>query len=905
METDINENGEAETLKCLSLNINGLADKLSIILDTYSDYDILALQETWLSSYEAEQTIKDTPGYIGYYKCRKLQSRKARRHSGGILVLIKNELCDKLSFSTIDIVCDDIIGLKMENDNTKMCLFVCYLPPDGSNIYVRNDINNYFEILYDFVYDMHQEGFQCLMVGDFNSRTASENDIFEGYNEFVDMPELYEETVTPDLHVRVSQDAVLNEFGKSLLEMCKTLDMFIVNGRLDEDQGVGKFTCYQWSGKSLVDYLIADLSLIKKIVGFKVNNLLPFTDHCAISFTFQYFSNFQGFVENQENENNEVSYRYVWDPARVAEYQNNLSSFAERLKDCCSVLDNLNIVDTDRVQSIIDDVVAGITNIIEDSAGTFKRIINPFHTYRKRNAEWWNEDCETKKCLFYQAWDVYQYDSTDVNYSKMYEAKKNYKNCVKFSKRQFNKDRGQTLCNTRDASKLWKLLNKNRRQQIIPKATKEQIYEHFSTINSGDTEELNEFDRDILGVVNSCTFEEYVEVLDKTIEMDEIVTAINSMKTGKAAGVDRMISEFFKAGKDILVPFLCKLFNVILDTGFYPRNWAVGMLHLLHKGGSEADLNNFRDITLLSNFGKIFDIVLNNRIKDWENKSNLLYNTQAGFRKGFSTHDNIFVLQSLITKSRYENKKLYCAFVDFKKAFNSVYRNGLWFKFIHYYNCRGKFLRVIKDMYSKIKCTVRTKEGLTNFFMTSQGVQQGAILSPILFAIFLNDLTDILQDDDGVDLSENCCLKILKYADDIVLVSNSIEGLQNHVDKLYDFCNQWKMTVNLMKTKILVCRGGGPLSMNEHWFWGDKRIEICTSYKYLGINFTAGGITNHALECLADQGRKAMLALRHRQKQLGSLTLKMYLNMFHTCITPIILYSSQTWVIRMYTLLRN
>ena len=135
----------------------------------------------------------------------------------------------------------------------------------------------------------------------------------------------------------------------------------------------------------------------------------------------------------------------------------------------------------------------------------------------------------------------------------------------------------------------------------------------------------------------------------------------------------------------------------------------------------------------------------------------------------------------------------------------------------------------------------------------------------------------------------------MKYADDIVLVSNSAQSLQNSLDIVFDYCNTWKLNLNLTKTKVLVCRRGGPLGHNEHWFWGEKRIDICQCYKYLGINFSAGGITKRSISVLADQARKALLSLQYRQKQLGNIPVTTSIKLFNTCITPILLYSSQVW----------
>ena len=116
--------------------------------------------------------------------------------------------------------------------------------------------------------------------------------------------------------------------------------------------------------------------------------------------------------------------------------------------------------------------------------------------------------------------------------------------------------------------------------------------------------------------------------------------------------IDGLLAEFFKTGREILVPFLVALFNFIFEKGTYPTQWAVSMLTLLYKGGNSADLNNFRDISILSSFGKMFDIILNNRFKKWEDEHEILCPEQAGFRSGFSTCDNIHVSEQHIRYNR-------------------------------------------------------------------------------------------------------------------------------------------------------------------------------------------------------------------------------------------------------------
>jgi hypothetical protein len=157
-------------------------------------------------------------------------------------------------------------------------------------------------------------------------------------------------------------------------------------------------------------------------------------------------------------------------------------------------------------------------------------------------------------------------------------------------------------------------------------------------------------------------------------------------------------------------------------------------------------------------------------------------------------------------------------------------------------------------MYSKIKYCVRGRDGLTEYFFTLLGVQQGAILSPYLFAFYLNDLPDILHANNSqggiVITDKDREIMLLMYADDMACVSETIEGLQNSLDRLYDYCSTWKLTINLSKSNILVCNAGGRQCINEFWFWGEKILDKCS--EYLGITFSSRGISNICLNVLND-----------------------------------------------------
>ena len=117
-------------------------------------------------------------------------------------------------------------------------------------------------------------------------------------------------------------------------------------------------------------------------------------------------------------------------------------------------------------------------------------------------------------------------------------------------------------------------------------------------------------------------------------------------------------------------------FNLVFNTGIIPDEWSQGMISPIYKNkGDKASPDNYRGITILSCFGKLFTAILNNRLNNYLESMNLLCEEQAGFRKKYGTTDHIFNLKCIIDLYLFRGKKLFCAFIDYKKAFDSVNRS--------------------------------------------------------------------------------------------------------------------------------------------------------------------------------------------------------------------------------------
>ena len=122
-------------------------------------------------------------------------------------------------------------------------------------------------------------------------------------------------------------------------------------------------------------------------------------------------------------------------------------------------------------------------------------------------------------------------------------------------------------------------------------------------------------------------------------------------------------------------------FNIIFETGILPQSWLNGIIKPIYKNkGDVKDPKNYRPITIVSCLRKLFTAILNARLNDYTEEFMILKENQSGFRQSYSTLDNIYSIFTLFQILKSKKKKLYCAFIDFEKAFDRVWRDGLFHK---------------------------------------------------------------------------------------------------------------------------------------------------------------------------------------------------------------------------------
>ena len=470
--------------------------------------------------------------------------------------------------------------------------------------------------------------------------------------------------------------------------------------------------------------------------------------------------------------------------------------------------------------------------------------------------------------------------------------KRDYKKTELRHKRQYERHEGDMLDYLRrhNPKQFHKYFAK-RRTKTSNDISLNQFVDHFRDLGSIDYDEMNDDDDDDNVHFSPAAYDE----LDVEISDNEVENAISYLKRNTSCGEDCLINELFKDCKDVLLPYLSKLFNSIFVSGYFPESWSKGCIVPVYKKGDINDTNNYRGITLVSCLGKLFTSILNRRLLEWDKKFNIITDAQFGFRPGNSTVDAIFVLQSLINKTlKKRGGRLYCCFVDYRKAFDLIDRSKLWGKLIKQ-GINGKMIKIIYSLYENVKSCVKHNGVLSEYFKNDIGLFQGEVLSPILYSLYVNDCEMYFLKEHCMSFEINMInLFLLMYADDMCLFAQSPSDLQNMLNTLHAYNDEWNLTLNVQKTKIVIFRNGGIIRENEKWFYNGQQIEVVNQFKYLGMLFNFNGKHNITQKHVAEQGRKAYFALNSKFKN-HHFNIISKCSVFDTYVKSILSYGAEIW----------
>ena len=350
-------------------------------------------------------------------------------------------------------------------------------------------------------------------------------------------------------------------------------------------------------------------------------------------------------------------------------------------------------------------------------------------------------------------------------------------------------------------------------------------------------------------------------LLNMNIDRDKLFPIITSLDTNKAHGCDGISAAMIKICDQSVVEPLCCIFERCLETGVYPTKWKKTNVIPVHRKRCKQNKCNYRPISRILIFGKIFEKLLFDVIYDHLSKHELIIPHQSGFCPGESTINQLLLITHNIYRAFDEtpSREKRAIFLDLSKALDTIWHEGLAYN-LTANGLSGNILKILKDYLADPKQKVLLNGKSLNWNIISAGVPQRSVLGPLLFLIYINDIVHNVE----------CDSKL--FADDASLfmmvrdVNKAALDLSKDLSNINLWAWQWKMKFNADKTEKVVFSCKREKSIHPILKLGDEIISTKSEHKHLGLILdTKLSFKSHILEAIV-KARRGIGLLKHHSK---------------------------------------
>lgn len=485
------------------------------------------------------------------------------------------------------------------------------------------------------------------------------------------------------------------------------------------------------------------------------------------------------------------------------------------------------------------------------------------------------------------------------------KARKSLRSLIKAEKRKQN---DKSIAEAENKNKaLWDIINKCRNKSVLrkPKTIQlvvngkkildnqiiaNQFNDHFATIAESivDTQAIN-IPECMNLIKNACPEYAGPEFTLTPTNEKEIIEIITNLKNKKSTGWDEIPIKVIKCVSTLIAKPMVDICNFSLMTGTFPSAAKWSIIKPLHKKGADTNMDNYRPISLVTNFSKIFEKVFLVRLLNFIKANGILCKNQHGFRKGFSTTTATTCLVETITECLENKKAVGVIFCDLSKAFDTINTRILIIK-LNFYGIKGTALKWIKSYLSERKQKVKLNfnDDGSEWIASKHGIPQGTLLAPILFSLYVNDLAYA---------AKNVNTDVILYADDTSLIVESknrndlLANLKSSISKAERWFKPNQLKLNHDKTNIVIFTGKGSASETEVICEGNT-IYTKDTCNFLGTTIDHRLIWKTHANNLSSSLSSACFVLSNLTSHVNKITVKIA---FHALVQAKIRYGIILW----------
>lgn len=386
------------------------------------------------------------------------------------------------------------------------------------------------------------------------------------------------------------------------------------------------------------------------------------------------------------------------------------------------------------------------------------------------------------------------------------------------------------------------------------------------------------------GIPNVLQQRDFNSMLADVIFTEVNVTkAIRNLSCKTSSGDDGLPSIFFKKCCAALVQPLKLIMQCSFETCEVPEVWRSAVVVPIYKSkGDRSDVSNYRPISLTSVACRVMESILKSYLVDHLISNNLISPAQHGFMTSRSTVTNMLHCINEWSSHVDQRGSVDVLYIDIAKAFDTVSHEKLMYK-LEKYGISGKFLSWIGAFLRDRTQRVKTGEQYSEYSRVSSGVPQGSVLGPILFLVYINDLTDVLR---------SCSVSI--FADDSKIYfkadnEEDVYRMQSDIDRVLLWCDRWQLSIAVTKCNILHI---GRANRKNVFSMGETVIPSVGAVRDLGITVTENlSFTLHISNISKAAFARSNLLLRSFISREQTLLLKAFI----TYVRPLLEYGTPVW----------